>query len=68
MYCPILAAKELTEGGRLLIGWSSVRVVALEALSMICFKCMGFASSVRRQGGALFLLRTCGPQGGCMPR
>lgn len=39
--CPIPAAKVLTEGGRLLIGWSSVRVVALEALPMRCYRCMG---------------------------
>ncbi|XP_045452676.1 uncharacterized protein LOC123661781 [Melitaea cinxia] len=39
--CPVSVAKALTEGGRLLIGWSSVRVSALEALPMRCFKCMG---------------------------
>ncbi|XP_045453781.1 uncharacterized protein LOC123663086 [Melitaea cinxia] len=39
--CPISAAKTLTEKGRLLIGWSSARVTALEALPMRCFKYMG---------------------------
>lgn len=36
--CPISAAKELIEGDRLLIGWSSVRVTALETHPVRCFK------------------------------
>ncbi|CAH2108904.1 unnamed protein product [Euphydryas editha] len=39
--CPILTAKTLIEKGRILIGWSSARVVALEARPMRCFRCMG---------------------------
>lgn len=39
--CPIPAAKVLLAQGRLLVGWSSVRVVALAARPMRCFKCMG---------------------------
>lgn len=39
--CPIATAKVLSQKGTLLIGWSSVRVVALEARPMRCFRCMG---------------------------
>lgn len=39
--CPISAAKVILNGGRLLVGWSSARVRALDALPMRCFKCMG---------------------------
>lgn len=39
--CPVVAAKALLQKGRLLIGWSSVQVVALEERPMRCFKCMG---------------------------
>lgn len=39
--CPLSAAKVLTEKGRILIGWSSARVVALEARPMRCYRCMG---------------------------
>lgn len=37
----ISTAKALTEKSRLLIGWSSARVVALEALHMRCYRCVG---------------------------
>ncbi|XP_063629225.1 uncharacterized protein LOC134800670 [Cydia splendana] len=39
--CPITAAKRVTAAGRLLIGWSSALVVALDPTPMRCFKCMG---------------------------
>ncbi|CAH2098001.1 unnamed protein product [Euphydryas editha] len=39
--CPISAAKALREKGRILIGWSSARVVALGARPMRCYRCMG---------------------------
>lgn len=38
--CPVLAAKVIVESGKLLVGWSSARVRALEPLPMRCFKCM----------------------------
>ncbi|XP_063628191.1 uncharacterized protein LOC134799682 [Cydia splendana] len=39
--CPVAAAKILVEKGRVLVGWSSARVVALEQLPMRCYRCMG---------------------------
>ncbi|XP_063362810.1 uncharacterized protein LOC134661976 [Cydia amplana] len=39
--CPITAAKRVTAAGRLLIGWSSALVVALDPTPMRCFRCMG---------------------------
>ncbi|XP_061723699.1 uncharacterized protein LOC133529913 [Cydia pomonella] len=39
--CPMTAAKKVTGAGRLLIGWSSALVVALDPTPMRCFKCMG---------------------------
>lgn len=38
--CPVSVAKLLSEKGRLLVGWSSVQVVALEARPLRCFRCM----------------------------
>lgn len=39
--CPVSAAKVLLEKGRLLVGWSSVRVVAMAARPLRCYRCMG---------------------------
>ncbi|XP_061715603.1 uncharacterized protein LOC133523867 [Cydia pomonella] len=39
--CPITAAKKVIAAGRLLIGWSSARVVALDPTPMRCYRCMG---------------------------
>ncbi|XP_063830255.1 uncharacterized protein LOC135079532 [Ostrinia nubilalis] len=39
--CPVVAAKALSEAGRLLVGWSSARVQVLDPRPMRCFKCMG---------------------------
>lgn len=39
--CPVPAAKVLVGKGRILVGWSSVRVVALAARPMRCYRCMG---------------------------
>jgi hypothetical protein len=39
--CPIIVAKALAEPGRLMLGWSSARVEALEPLPMRCYRCMG---------------------------
>ncbi|XP_063386895.1 uncharacterized protein LOC134672877 [Cydia fagiglandana] len=39
--CPVTAAKILVEKGRVLVGWSSARVIALEQLPMRCYRCMG---------------------------
>ncbi|XP_061379918.1 uncharacterized protein LOC133319458 [Danaus plexippus] len=38
--CPVEAAKCLAEAGRLLVGWSSARVVPLEPRPMHCFRCL----------------------------
>jgi hypothetical protein len=38
--CPIAAGKNLTDGRRVLIGWSSVRVVLLEQRPLRCFRCL----------------------------
>ncbi|XP_076764845.1 uncharacterized protein LOC143431792 [Xylocopa sonorina] len=38
MECPIAAAKKITDG-KLKIGWTSVKVEALEKRQLICFKC-----------------------------
>lgn len=66
LQCPIVAAKKLIEGGRLLIGWSSARVRQLEARPMRCYKCLGVGhtwvkcpSSVDRSG----LCYRCGREG-----
>lgn len=39
--CPIVAAKTISESGRLLVGWTSARVRVLDAPPMRCYKCMG---------------------------
>jgi hypothetical protein len=39
--CPIIPGKVLSDSGRLLVGWTSARVVMLEARPLRCFKCMG---------------------------
>ncbi|XP_047534366.1 uncharacterized protein LOC125069007 [Vanessa atalanta] len=39
--CPIVAAKKLSDAGRLLVGWSSARVYVLEQRPLRCYKCMG---------------------------
>lgn len=37
--CPLAAVNGLTEDGRLLVGWSSVRVVPLKSRPIQCFRC-----------------------------
>lgn len=39
--CPVTAAKVVVEAGRLLVGWISAPVRALESRPMRCFRCMG---------------------------
>lgn len=39
--CPITAATALLKEGRLLVGWSSAKVEALEQRPLRCFRCMG---------------------------
>ncbi|XP_047986380.1 uncharacterized protein LOC125226440 [Leguminivora glycinivorella] len=39
--CPVIAANKILEGGRLLIGWTSATVQALEPAPLRCYKCMG---------------------------
>ncbi|XP_039761458.1 uncharacterized protein LOC120634749 [Pararge aegeria] len=41
VYCPVDAAKKVCDAGRLLVGWSSAGVQALEHRPLRCFKCMG---------------------------
>lgn len=38
--CPVIAARKLIEGGRLLIGWVSVQVRLLNARPLRCFRCL----------------------------
>lgn len=38
--CPVAAAKRLTSGGRLLVGWVSVQVKLLPNRPMQCFRCL----------------------------
>ncbi|XP_052747127.1 uncharacterized protein LOC128199871 [Bicyclus anynana] len=40
VYCPVYAAKKICESGRLLVGWSSASVRALEQRPLRCFRCM----------------------------
>lgn len=39
--CPVLAANSLIKRGRLLVGWSSAQVSALDPRPMRCFRCLG---------------------------
>lgn len=39
--CPIVAAKTVISGGRLLVGWSSAAIKVLEDRPLRCFKCYG---------------------------
>lgn len=39
--CPITVASVLAKDGRILVGWSSGQVKALETKPMRCFRCMG---------------------------
>ncbi|XP_063634877.1 nascent polypeptide-associated complex subunit alpha, muscle-specific form-like [Cydia splendana] len=38
--CPILAAKKVVAGGRLLVGWVSAQVKLLEQRPLRCFRCL----------------------------
>ncbi|XP_032682075.1 uncharacterized protein LOC116849242 [Odontomachus brunneus] len=38
--CPLSAARKIAGGGRLKVGWSSVRVEALTKRPLQCFKCL----------------------------
>ncbi|XP_023937023.2 uncharacterized protein LOC112045164 [Bicyclus anynana] len=40
VYCPVDAAKKVCDSGRLLVGWSSAGVRALEQRPLRCFRCM----------------------------
>lgn len=39
--CPLAAANKLSAAGKLLVGWTRVRVEALEKRPLQCFKCLG---------------------------
>jgi hypothetical protein len=39
--CPVTAARKVCEGGRIVVGWSSALVAALEPIPLRCYKCMG---------------------------
>ncbi|XP_026330913.1 uncharacterized protein LOC113238291 [Hyposmocoma kahamanoa] len=39
--CPISTAKTLAEAGRILVGWSSAKVQALEQRPLRCYRCLG---------------------------
>ncbi|XP_039746619.1 protein MLP1 homolog [Pararge aegeria] len=46
VYCPVDAGKKVCEAGRLLVGWSSVRVQALEQRPLRCYRCLGMGHTV----------------------
>lgn len=41
VHCPVDAAKKVIDAGRLLVGWSSVAVQALEQRPLRCYRCLG---------------------------
>lgn len=49
--CPVAAANRLAAAGKLKIGWTKVRIEALEKRPLQCFKCMG-KGYVRAQCGS----------------
>ncbi|XP_049870366.1 uncharacterized protein LOC126369845 [Pectinophora gossypiella] len=38
--CPVFAAKKVSEGGRLLVGWVAAQVKLLETRPMRCYRCL----------------------------
>lgn len=40
--CPITAAKQIVDSGRLLVGWVSAQVKALEPRPRRCYRCQGY--------------------------
>ncbi|XP_041976509.1 uncharacterized protein LOC121731220 [Aricia agestis] len=46
--CPVAAANTLMAAGRLLVGWSSARVQAMEPKAMKCFRCLEIGHTGRQ--------------------
>lgn len=57
--CPVTAASMLAETGRLLVGWSSARVVTLEPRPMKCFRCLAIGHTGLRCTSAIDRSRLC---------
>lgn len=59
MSLPATAAKVLVEAGRVMVGWSSARVHALEARPLRCFRCLGVGHTRALCPSAIDRTATC---------
>lgn len=57
--CPVVAAKALIARGRLLVGWSSARVQALEPRPLKCFRCFEIGHTGRQCRSQVDRSRNC---------
>lgn len=57
--CPVAVAKHLADAGRLLVGWSSARVVVLDARPMRCYMCWGLGHVCRKCNSGVDLSKHC---------